>query len=79
MRRPQKTRAGPEDLRPALCCWAILHGEGDGWVNWSGLATRLAKMAAFAGKVYRFFLTLRLDQPHQDAQRSAGEVELRDP
>jgi hypothetical protein len=54
--------------------------EGDGWVNWSGLATQLAKMeTAFAGKVYRFFLTLRLDQPRQDVERSAGEVELRDP
>jgi hypothetical protein len=28
--------------------------EGDGWVNWSGLATQLAKMeTAFAGNVYR--------------------------
>jgi len=34
---------------------------------------------AFAGKVYRFFLTLRPDQPRQDGERSAGEVELRDP
>jgi hypothetical protein len=44
--------------------------EGDGWVNWSGLATQLANIQkAFAGKVNGFFLILRLHQPHQDAER----------
>jgi len=54
--------------------------EGDGWVNWSGLATLLADIEkAFAGEVNRFFLTVRLHQPHQDVQRSIGEVETRAP
>jgi hypothetical protein len=71
-RRLPKPSTDPEVL--------ALAAEGNGWVNWSGLATQLAKMeTAFAGTVYRFFLTLRLDQPRQDAERSAGEVELRDP
>ena len=30
---------------------------------------------AFAGEVSRFFLTHRLYQPHQDVERSIGEVE----
>jgi len=46
---------------------AILHGEGDGWVNWSGLATLLANIEkGFGGKVNGFFLTLRLYLPHRD-------------
>lgn len=49
--------------------------EGDGWANWSGLATQLANMEkAFAGKVNLVLLTLRLHQPHQDAERSTAEV-----
>jgi hypothetical protein len=51
-----------------------------GWVNWSGLATQLASIEKeFGGKVRRFFLLLRPHQPHQDAGRSTGEVELRAP
>ena len=33
----------------------------------------------FAGKLNGFFLTLRLHLPHQDVERSTGEVELRGP
>jgi len=52
--------------------------EGDGWVNWSGLATQLANIEkAVVGKVDRFFLSLRLHQPHQDVERLTGEVVLR--
>ena len=54
--------------------------EGDGWVDWSGLATQLATLEkAFVGKMNRFFLNLRLHQGHQDLERSIDEVELQAP
>ena len=54
--------------------------EGDGWVNWSGLATHLAGIdEGFPGKLNRFFLTLRPHKPHEDRKRSTIEVELRAP
>ena len=48
---------------------AVIHmaaAEGDGSVNWSGLATPLANIEnGFAGKVNGFFLYLRLHLPHR--------------
>jgi hypothetical protein len=47
----------------------IARVEGDGWVDWSGLATRLATIEkAVVGKMNRFFLNLRLHQGHQDVE-----------
>ncbi len=45
------------DIRARLVAGAYRRsGEGDGWVNWSGLATQLASIdKTFAEKMNRFF------------------------